>query len=164
MLAKILSNLQLAPAFLGTALVISASAFVLPARAIAPPTELQAESGQVAGAIATNAKDSIAQVNDVSQFRDVRPSDWAFQAVRDLVERYACVSGYPDGTFRGDRPLTRYEFAAGANACFKQINLMRPANANAATRADVDNLTEQMQQLKKDLDQLGTRIDKLDNR
>ncbi|KST64347.1 porin [Mastigocoleus testarum BC008] len=47
----------------------------------------------------------------VSGLSDVYPTDWAYQALKSLVERYQVISGYPDGTFRGKRPLTRYEFA-----------------------------------------------------
>ena len=54
----------------------------------------------------------MSQVTSVSQLRDIQPIDWAFQALQSLVERYGCVSGYPDKTFRGNRALTRYEFAA----------------------------------------------------
>jgi len=39
------------------------------------------------------------QVTSVSQLSDVQPTDWAFQALQSLVERYGCVTGYPDGTF-----------------------------------------------------------------
>ncbi len=65
--------------------------------------------------------DSMSQVTSVSQLRDVQPTDWAFQALQNLVERYGCIAGYPDGTFRGNRAMTRYEFAAGLNACLEQI-------------------------------------------
>jgi Carbohydrate-selective porin, OprB family/S-layer homology domain len=65
--------------------------------------------------------DSISQVTSVSQFSDVQPTDWAFQALQSLVERYGCIAGYPDGTYRGNRALTRYEFAAGLNACLDQV-------------------------------------------
>ncbi|MBP0005610.1 MAG: iron uptake porin, partial [Cyanobacteria bacterium SBC] len=57
----------------------------------------------------------------VSQFSDVQPTDWAFQALQSLVERYGCIAGYPDGTYRGNSFMTRYEFAAGLNACLDQI-------------------------------------------
>jgi len=33
-----------------------------------------------------------------------------------------CIAGYPDGTYRGNRALTRYEFAAGLNACLDRVN------------------------------------------
>ena len=61
------------------------------------------------------------QVTSVSQLRDVQPTDWAYEALRSLVERYGCIVGYPDTTFRGNRALSRYEFAAGLNACMQQM-------------------------------------------
>jgi hypothetical protein len=42
----------------------------------------------------------MAQVNSVSELVDVQPTDWAYQALKSLVERYGVVTGYPDGTFR----------------------------------------------------------------
>jgi hypothetical protein len=53
-----------------------------------------------------------AQLSNVSQFTDVMPTDWAYQALANLVEQYGCVAGYPNGTFRGNRAMTRYEAAA----------------------------------------------------
>lgn len=71
------------------------------------------------------------QVTSVSQLTDVRPTDWAFQALQSLVERYGCIVGYPDKTFRGNRALTRYEFAAGLNACLDKIQeLLAAATAD----------------------------------
>ncbi|MFM7239256.1 MAG: iron uptake porin [Cyanobium sp.] len=61
------------------------------------------------------------QVTSVSQFSDVRPTDWAFQALANLVERYGCVAGYPDGTFKGRQAMTRYEAAALLNACLDRV-------------------------------------------
>ena len=43
-------------------------------------------------------------------FPDVASNHWAYEAVSDLSRR-GLVEGYPDGTFGGDRLLTRYEFA-----------------------------------------------------
>ena len=43
------------------------------------------------------------QVTSISQFSDVRPTDWAYQALSNLIERYGCVAGYPDGTYKGGR-------------------------------------------------------------
>jgi len=61
------------------------------------------------------------QVTSVSQFSDVYPTDWAYQALSSLTERYGCVAGYPDGTFGGNRSITRYEAAALLNACLDRI-------------------------------------------
>ena len=61
------------------------------------------------------------QVTSVTQFSDVYPTDWAYQALSNLVEQYGCVAGYPNGTFRGNRTMTRYEAAALLNACLDRI-------------------------------------------
>ncbi|MEB3160059.1 MAG: iron uptake porin [Synechocystis sp.] len=61
------------------------------------------------------------QVTSISQFRDVSPTEWSFEALKNLVENYGCIVGYPDRTYRGDRPLTRNEFAAGLSACLTQL-------------------------------------------
>jgi hypothetical protein len=61
----------------------------------------------------------LTQVTSISEFRDVSPNAWSFEALRNLVENYGCIAGYPDRTYRGDRALTRYEFAAGMNACLQ---------------------------------------------
>ena len=65
------------------------------------------------------SNDPVSQnVTSVSQLSDVKPTDWAFTALQSLVERYGCIAGYPDRTFRGKQATTRYEFAAGLNANF----------------------------------------------
>ncbi|MFM8278016.1 MAG: S-layer homology domain-containing protein, partial [Cyanobium sp.] len=51
------------------------------------------------------------QVTSISQFSDVKPTDWAYQALSNLIERYGCVAGYPNGTFKGGQAMTRYEAA-----------------------------------------------------
>lgn len=71
---------------------------------------------------ADDIDDTMEQVPSVSQLSDVKPSDWAFEALRSLIERYNCTTGYPNGTYRGNRPITRYEFAAGLNACLQKLN------------------------------------------
>jgi len=61
------------------------------------------------------------QVTNVQQFNDVQPTSWAYQALSNLIERYGCVAGYPNGTFKGGQPLTRYEAAALLNACLDRV-------------------------------------------
>jgi hypothetical protein len=61
------------------------------------------------------------QVTSVTQFSDVYPTDWAYQALSNLVEQYGCVAGYPNGTFRGNRAMTRYEAAALLNSCLDRV-------------------------------------------
>ena len=61
------------------------------------------------------------QVTSVTQFSDVYPTDWAYQALAGLAETYGCVAGYPNGTFRGNRAMTRFEAAALLNACLDRV-------------------------------------------
>ena len=61
------------------------------------------------------------QVTSVTQFSDVYPTDWAYQALANLVETYGCVAGYPNGIFRGNWAMTRYEAVALLNACLDRV-------------------------------------------
>ena len=61
------------------------------------------------------------QINSIRQLRDVNPQNWSYDALRNLVENYGCIQGYPDRTYRGNQPLTRDEFAAGLSACLQQL-------------------------------------------
>lgn len=40
----------------------------------------------------------------ISQLSDVRPTDWAFTSLQSLVERYGCIAGFPDRTYRANKP------------------------------------------------------------
>ena len=66
---------------------------------------------------AVNAYSGQEQVTSMSQFSDLRPTDWAYQALSNLVDRYGCVAGYPSGSFRGGQAMGRYGAAALLNAC-----------------------------------------------
>lgn len=64
---------------------------------------------------------SVQQVTSITQFNDVVPTDWAFQALANLVEGEGCVAGYPNGSFDGRKSITRFEAAAVLNACLDRI-------------------------------------------
>lgn len=120
----------------------------------------------------------MSQVTNVSQLSDVAPGDWAFEALRNLVERYGCIEGYPESasaplrerTFRGNRALTRYEFAAGLNACLEQIErLISASNSNNfnnsnVTRTDLETLQRLIQEFQAELSTLRGRVVQLENR
>jgi hypothetical protein len=110
----------------------------------------------------SNAQD---QVTNVTQLRDVSPGDWAFEALRSLVERYGCIAGYPDGTYRGNRALSRYEFAAGLNACLNQVErLIQTSTADFVRKSDLETLQRLVSEFRTELTTLGARVDKLDGR
>jgi hypothetical protein len=90
------------------------------------------------------------QVTSINQFSDVKPTDWAFQALSNLIERYGCVAGYPDGTYRGHQAMTRYEAAALLNACLDRITEI------------TDELKKLMKEFEKELAVIRGRVDGLE--
>ena len=103
------------------------------------------------------------QVTSVSELRDVSPTDWAYEALRSLVERYGCIVGYPDRTFRGNRATSRWEFAAGLNACLNTMERLIQENV-AVLREDIEKLKRLMQEFEAELAALGARVDNLEGR
>ncbi|BAZ86261.1 iron uptake porin [Dolichospermum compactum] len=108
---------------------------------------------------------SLGQVTSVSQFSDVQPTDWAFQALQSLVERYGCVAGYPNGNFRGNRALSRYEFAAGLNSCLDRVNeLIATATADMVSKQDLATLQRLQEEYSTELATIRGQVDALEAR
>jgi hypothetical protein len=131
---------------------------------------LLATSGFVVPAQANEAfgetpSGAMLQVTSVSQLSDVKPTDWAFQALQSLVERYGCIVGYPDRTYRGNRALTRYEFAAGLNACMDRVNeLIAAATADLVKKEDLATLQKLQEEFAAELATLRGRVDVLETK
>ncbi|OBQ15100.1 iron uptake porin [Anabaena sp. AL93] len=103
---------------------------------------------------------AVSQVTSVSQLSDVQPNDWAFQALQSLVERYGCVAGYPNATFRGNRALSRYEFAAGLNACLDRVNeLIATATSDLVSKQDLATIQKLQKDFSGELVTLRGRVD-----
>ncbi len=103
------------------------------------------------------------QVTSVSQFTDVKPTDWAFQALQSLVERYGCIVGYPDKTYRGNRALSRWEFAAGLNACLDKIQeLIAAATADFVKKEDLEVVKRLQEEFAAELASLRGRVEALE--
>lgn len=112
----------------------------------------------------TQGTEGLDQVTSVSQLRDVQPTDWAFQALQSLVERYGCIEGYPDRTYRGNRALTRYEFAAGLNSCLNRIQELIAALPQGVGQEDLNRLRRLQEEFAVELANLRGRVDALDAR
>ncbi|MEH1783889.1 MAG: iron uptake porin [Nostoc sp.] len=108
---------------------------------------------------------AIEQVTSVSQLSDIKPTDWAFQALQSLVERYGVIAGYPNQTFQGNRAMTRYEFAAGLNAALARINeLVSAGTSDLLRKEDLETLQKLQNQFAPELAQLRGRVDSLETR
>ena len=177
-------SLVVSPAILGAALLVSSTAIAATSttqEASSIETSSTTEVSQKPAVLATETKEaqilaqvnrysnenntSINQVTSVSQFSDVQPTDWAFQALQSLVERYGCIAGYPNGTYRGNRALSRYEFAAGLNACLDRVNeLIATATADMVTKQDLATLQRLQEEFSAELATLRGRVDALEGR
>jgi hypothetical protein len=156
---KMFKSLLVAPAVFGASIIASTAAIASEAQTtVAGLDQVNAYSAEGFG-------NDIAQVTSVSQLSDVEPTDWAFQALQSLVERYGCIAGYPDGTYRGNRAMTRYEFAAGLNACLDRINeLIAAGLADKVSREDLAVLQRLQEEFAAELATLRGRVDALEAR
>lgn len=115
---------------------------------------------QYAQAINTTApKTSVPQQSDVTA-----PTQENRTEVPSPAGGYGCLTGDGSGNFQGNRPVSRYEFAAGINACSNQINrLLNSTTSNFATKQDLDVIKRQLESDKLELENLRNRVDKLDS-
>jgi hypothetical protein len=143
---KLFQKLLLAPAALGLMAPVAASASDL------------ASAGGLNSYIQQNDLHNFRvwsdqnQVTNVQQFNDVKPTDWAYQALSNLIERYGCVAGYPNGTFKGGQAMTRFEAAALLNACLDRIT------------ETTDEIQRLQQDFAKELAVLKGRVDGLEKK
>ncbi len=109
--------------------------------------------------------DEMSQVTSVSQLTDVQVQDWAFGALRSLTERYKCITASKDRTFKGNRAMTRYEFALSLNACIEKVQeLIATKTENLADKEDLVILERLQGEFKTELTEVQNRVDSLEQR
>ena len=87
-------------------------------------------------------------------FSDVTPDDWSYKAVSQLADE-GVIDGYPDGTFKGNKNITRYEMG--------QIVARLMAKEDTLTTDQKATLDKLSSDYAGELDTLGVRVDKLEN-
>lgn len=106
---------------------------------------------------------SLAQGASIRDFSDVYPTDWAYQALAELVETYGCVGGYPDGTFRGNQPITRFEMASLLSKCMNAMSAkMDMMSENMGAMEDMETLERLVSSFEEELITLKGSVDGLD--
>jgi hypothetical protein len=157
------SALGLTESSIAQALPAATVAQALPAAS--PTTSDSASLDQINRYVREGRSNQLGQVTSVSQLTDVKPTDWAFQALQSLVERYGCIVGYPDKTFRGNRATTRFEFAAGLNACLDKIQeLIAAATSDFVKKEDLEVVKKLQEEFAVELAALRGRVESLEVR
>ena len=146
---KLFQQLLLAPAALGLVAPLTAQANGLD---LASSTNAINNYSQQQDLDRFRAWEAQNQVPSINQFSDVQPTSWAYQALSNLIERYGCVAGFPNGTFKGGQPLTRWEAAALLNACLDRIT------------ETTDELQRLLNDFQKELAVLRGRVDGLEKK
>jgi hypothetical protein len=101
-------------------------------------------------------------------FSDVPQDHWAYDAVQMLEEK-GLVEGYPDGLFKGDRAMTRYEMAmvvARVIAKLEQVQASIPEIPDLsiyATKQDLEALQSLLDEFRNELDALGVRVNNIED-
>lgn len=88
-------------------------------------------------------------------FSDVTPNDWAYQSVAQLAAA-GVINGYPDGTFKGQNNITRYEMAQMVAKA-----MANESRANAEQQAMINRLANEFSD---ELNNLGVRVSNLENK
>ncbi len=104
-------------------------------------------------------------ITSVDELSDVNRNHWAFDALRDLVEKYDVIEGYPDLTFKGNKAPTRYEMAAALNALIKTIGRdLARLGAEKADKRDLQTLARLQEEFRNELNALSARTKALEDR
>ncbi len=157
---------------LGSSAIFSAALLASDSTALAQEVNIYDEtslenyvqlSDSIGSDLEVGSSKALKQVTNVNQLRDVSPTDWAYEALRSLVDRYGCIAGFPNQTYRGNQSLSRYEFAAGLNSCLNQIERLI-ASSEAVVREDIETIKRLMEEFEAELATLGGRIDNIESR
>ena len=141
---------------LGAALAVSGNAMAAESAAVETVGDISSE-------VLVAEPIQLAQVTSVSELSDVQPGDWAYTALQRLVEEYGCLEGYPDRTYRGNRALTRYEFAAGLNACLDVVvQLIGDTSTLDEIRRLQEEFAAELATVRGDVDALQTDVAELE--
>jgi hypothetical protein len=104
-----------------------------------------------------------------NEMTDLSPDHWAYTAIQALVEKYQVLEGYPDKTFRGNRTLSRYEFAAALYKVMTRVEELIAATGTSKggppvdiDRTDLETIAALQREFKDELASFRGRLNRLE--
>jgi len=83
---------------------------------------------------------------------DVKPTDYYFQSLQSLVERYGCITGFKDKTIRPARGLQAAELISMLNACMDKLEELQTASTAATSNAeDLGTMQKRLKEIEADV-------------
>lgn len=133
---------------------LSIAGFPLLARAADAPPPVPGMTGEQIDAQA-----------QIDALKDIPPNSWAYQSIVQLVNDGVIV-GYPDGTFKGNRPMTRYEAVVMVERAVEYVTkkLANPQTAPQVSSADLDAVRSLLNEFRGDIDAMKIRVADIDSR
>lgn len=98
----------------------------------------------------------------VYRLSDVKPSDWAFQAWQSLAERYDCPTANLDTRPSENRPISRYEFAAGLYGCLDRLSNLSDDIESKMSTEDFELLQRLQGDFATELSSLASSVENLE--
>jgi hypothetical protein len=106
---------------------------------------------------------TLTHVTPVSQLSDIKITDWSFQALKALIERYGVVADIFDNTLQDNQSVTRYEFATLLNAAINRLNeLIAKENADLVRKEDLATIQRLQSEFTPELATLQRQVDNLE--
>jgi hypothetical protein len=122
-------------------------------------------ASEIATATEQDIPNALTQVTPVSQLSDIKNTDWSFQALKSLIERYGVVADNFDNTLWGNQSVTRYEFAALLNAAIHRFDeLITKENADLIRKEDLATIKRLQSEFTTELATLQRRVDNLEEK
>ncbi|WP_414567249.1 iron uptake porin [Nostoc sp. CCY 9925] len=113
----------------------------------------------------SSAPPELDEIVNVNQLQDITPDHWAYEALRNLVEKYQCISGDGQGNFNGNRAMTRYEFAAVLDNCLLKVaRSISSLNNKFASQEDLGTFQRLQEEFARELQNINAKIDILEKK
>ena len=131
-----------------------------------PVSDLNSSEISPSLAQSTGNSPGLIPYNRVDSLRDVSPDHWAYEAIKQLIRNFGCIEGDENDNFRGDRTLTRYEFAAALDICLRRTEAKLDALSEyvLATQDELATMQRLREEFATELADLEAQVDSLEER